>query len=773
MVLCIIYNRTSHVLYINPTAWSPTYSTINPETSFPLEVDLNATYHDFAIRRTPEIGFPSTHTLFTSDDAHDWEEIAIHTPDNEGDDEWVGTKKRTIYGQERDDFVSLKSEISARMKMVLSRSKKLEVHLKNIKICHAQSKHLVQNFSEGIQKMAENYTKVFQDESNVAILYASRKFRILLNILDRLQNCVRDTEKFLLECKREWKPLALQLSVPLRDPATTTRSKFDHLIGELRWNLDKIQYTLCLGEALARVEWEWCTRRCRYVLREAGRGGVDHEGTDIRESRLGYRDSDRESLSHRLEDRSIFAQEKFFTLFKPSTWFAQNGSGEAFGEILKKRLCTERCISPTNKPSSIPLSNFQINLQEPVSDQEPVSNQEPVSHTCESSSIPLSNFQFNLQESVPEQELAYEQEPVSHTCEYCSIPLSNFQINLQGGVPEQEPVSHTCEYCSIPLSNFQINLQEPVSPTSESSSIPVKNFQIDHLELKYKSTKSLNNGAFKTIYRGEWYGQEVAIAIMVAIDDLEYVVEKEAGFLLELQHPNIVAFYGYSYTRDGRLPESKDTTAAGYLVMELMEGDLSQAIERRSRSTGPFSISVALDIMLQIVEGMIYLHEQGIMHRDLKPKNCLVKARSAPPDVYYTVKLTDFGSAREMHTECTSDLFTVRPGTTRWMAPEMLGTPGNPEKVKYTKSVDVYGFAIISYQVVTGEALPMREIKARDVMKAVRNGARPSFPASLSCPEALKQLIINCWHGVAGYRPTFVDIRQRLWTIRKDVELGE
>jgi len=652
--ICTIYNRTSHVVYISTTDCETTYGTINPQTSFPLEVDPNATYREIAICRRPEKGFATIRPDF-----EEWEEIVIFTPDNEGDDKWVGTKSRhsKIYGQERDDFVSLKNEISARMKMALSLDKKLEVHLKNIKICHAQSLHLVQTFSEGIQGMAENYTKVFQVESNVVILYASRKLRILPNILDSLLNCMRDTEKLLLECKRKWKPLALQLSVPLRDPATTTRSKFDHLIGELRWNLDKIQYTLSLGEALARVEWEWCTIRCRYVLREAGRGGVDHEGTDIGESRLGYRDSDRDSLRHRLEDRSIFAQEKFPTIFKPWTWFARNGSGGDFGEILKKRLCTERCIFLTNK--------------------------------C--------------------------------------------------------------------------------------SSIPVKNFQIDHLELKYKSTKFLDNGAFKTIYRGQWYGQEVAIAIMVknVHDDLEYLVEKEAGFLLELQHPNIVAFYGYSYSCDARLPECENPTAAGYLVMELMEGDLSQAIRTRWRSTGPFSTSVALDIMLQIAEGMVYLHEQGIMHRDLKPMNCLVKARPAPPDEYYTVKLADFGSAREVDTESTSDLFTVRPGTTRWMAPEMWGTPGSWEKVKYTKSVDVYGFAIISYQVVTGEALPMREIDASDVMEAVRNGARPSFPASLSCPEALKQLIINCWHGEPGSRPNFVDIRKRLWTIRKDVELGE
>ena len=96
---------------------------------------------------------------------------------------------------------------------------------------------------------------------------------------------------------------------------------------------------------------------------------------------------------------------------------------------------------------------------------------------------------------------------------------------------------------------------------------------------------------------------------------------------------------------------------------------------------------------------------------------------------------------------------------------------GTCEKVKYTKSVDVYGFAIICYQVVTGEVTPMPEITGTYVMEAVRNGARPSFPTSLSCPEALKQLIINCWHEKPSSRPNFVDIRERLWTIRIDVEL--
>jgi hypothetical protein len=96
------------------------------------------------------------------------------------------------------DHVPVKKKTSAKMKMILSRSNKLEAHLKDIDICHAQSKHLVQTFLEGIQEMAENYTRVFQVEYYIVRLYNSKKLRILLNSLDSLENCVRDTEVFFI-----------------------------------------------------------------------------------------------------------------------------------------------------------------------------------------------------------------------------------------------------------------------------------------------------------------------------------------------------------------------------------------------------------------------------------------------------------------------------------------------------------------------------------------------------------------------------------------------
>ena len=96
MVICTIYNRTSHVLQISISGRETTYSTINPEASFPFEVDLNATYREFALRRRHERGFLPIVPLFTSDDVADWEEIVVHTPDEDGHDKWVGTKSRLL-----------------------------------------------------------------------------------------------------------------------------------------------------------------------------------------------------------------------------------------------------------------------------------------------------------------------------------------------------------------------------------------------------------------------------------------------------------------------------------------------------------------------------------------------------------------------------------------------------------------------------------------------------------------------------------------------------
>ena len=274
----------------------------------------------------------------------------------------------------------------------------------------------------------------------------------------------------------------------------------------------------------------------------------------------------------------------------------------------------------------------------------------------------------------------------------------------------------------------RLTIETFVSSNSASDS-----FEINHLD--FKCFAKLSSGAAKKVYRGEWLGQEVAIAILRSrsgeYDDLKDIVKKEAEYLLKLQHPNIVVCYGYSYTHNAPLPASKHgATSAGYLILELMEEDLGRVIDSHMNLRGLFSNSVALDILLQIVEAMVHSHEHNVMHRDLKPGNCLVKRRSIPSsnpqvlDVYYDVKLTDFGSAKTVAPGDAKSKKTANVGTTRWMAPEMVCPPGN-WIAEYRKSTDVYGFAMICYQVITGIAPYADELKRTstcDVLQAVFEG---------------------------------------------------
>ena len=204
-------------------------------------------------------------------------------------------------------------------------------------------------------------------------------------------------------------------------------------------------------------------------------------------------------------------------------------------------------------------------------------------------------------------------------------------------------------------------------------------FKIDHSDLK--CFKMLSCGGRKEVYRGEWLGQEAAIAIFVScygeICDIDNLVKKEAELLLKLQHPNIVVCYGYSYTHDAPWPASKHKAEPTcYLVLELMEEDLWRPIDKHRR--GPLAMSVALDILLQIVEAMVHLHEHNVMHRNLIPGNCLVKRRSIPSsipqvlDVYYDVKLAGFGSAITVAPGDAKSKQTLNMGAPRWMAPEMM-----------------------------------------------------------------------------------------------------
>lgn len=109
-------------------------------------------------------------------------------------------------------------------------------------------------------------------------------------------------------------------------------------------------------------------------------------------------------------------------------------------------------------------------------------------------------------------------------------------------------------------------------------------------------------------------------------------------------------------------------------------------IKRKARQ--PFPEPVALDVILQIARGMLYLHDFGIAHRDLKPQNVIVDNGQHKA---FRVKLIDFGLSKTNLQDESNFISFQGCDTTKYRAPEAF--PNVSEKVKWFKA-DVYSFAV-------------------------------------------------------------------------------
>lgn len=140
----------------------------------------------------------------------------------------------------------------------------------------------------------------------------------------------------------------------------------------------------------------------------------------------------------------------------------------------------------------------------------------------------------------------------------------------------------------------------------------------------------------------------------------------------------------------------------------LPEGSLRAYLHKLEHKALPLQklIGMALDI----ARGMEFIHSRGIIHRDLKPENILI-------DEEFHLKVADFGIACE---EAYCDLLADDPGTYRWMAPEMI------KRKSYGRKVDVYGFGLLLWELVTG-CIPYEDMTPVQAAFAVVNKVIHNF----------------------------------------------
>lgn len=239
---------------------------------------------------------------------------------------------------------------------------------------------------------------------------------------------------------------------------------------------------------------------------------------------------------------------------------------------------------------------------------------------------------------------------------------------------------------------------------------------------RYRILSRLGSGGMAEVYKARDLNlqRDVAVKILRAdfIEDPDFRARflQEARSAANLIHPNIVTIYDFGHD-----------AGQYFIIMELVEGtDLKTHLRRE----GQLSVPAAVDLMIQIGEGVGYAHRAGLVHCDLKPQNILVS-----PDG--RAKITDFGISRALASISPEERAEIVWGSPKYFAPEQAA--GNAP----SPSSDVYALGIILFELLTGSLPFIANTSA--ALAELHQTAKPPSPRSLNplIPSELELILLK------------------------------
>ena len=265
-----------------------------------------------------------------------------------------------------------------------------------------------------------------------------------------------------------------------------------------------------------------------------------------------------------------------------------------------------------------------------------------------------------------------------------------------------------------PLTHSQERDAEPRAPTSTLSPSTL-------IGGRYRLLRPIGSGGMSDVYEAtdEHIARRVAVKVARGGVDIDRIVfarlEREARAAASLGHPNVV----------GVLDLGIDATNGAYLVMELLAGE---SLLARLRRKGALSSAEAIDVTLQVLDGLAVAHAAGMTHRDVKPANIFLVPLASGA---HLVKVLDFGIVK-LREELAGPKLTHRGtaiGTPAYMPPEQLRMEGVDARA------DVYAVGVTLYEMLTG-ALP-----TSDTLPFGRPMILPPLHASAIGNEGLAKML--------------------------------
>ncbi len=280
------------------------------------------------------------------------------------------------------------------------------------------------------------------------------------------------------------------------------------------------------------------------------------------------------------------------------------------------------------------------------------------------------------------------------------------------------------------LAAFEERLEVQLRPSIvvQSASLLPERFLVNLSDLTFD--QRLGENEYGVIYSGTWRSQPVTIK---SIDHLRTEEERqqfirEAQVMSHLRNEFIVPFYGACF----------ENTRLCLLMGVMEKGPLTNVLTS-------LNFSERLQIAKDLALGLAYLHDQNIIHGDIKPHSVGINQHNR-------AKWMNFGLVKTRHSSIAS--IGAMSNEAAWQAPESW-----QRRAKLSQASDIYSFGMLLWTLMSAR-LPYNHLSSSEIMASVKSGFRETIPVDL--PLECATLLSACWSADPINRPRAIDIANQL-----------